>query len=189
MKKYRIAPLLGALFLLLSSGCISLPPLNFTPKDVPQSAAKLDADLRSISVSVTQDSEKKGSIDFNMGFSQTVPDLWKAGVEDTLNRALVFSDSSTRKINLRITIMKFDMPAMGISMHTKTIAQYEIQDRETGATLFTEEITSEGVVPGNYAFTGAIRAMESANRAVQANILSFLSVLQSRGLIAKKNAG
>lgn len=189
MKKYRGIPLLSILVLLFQSGCISLPPLNFTPQDVPQATAKLDADLRSITVSVAQDSGKKGSIDFAMDYSKTVPDLWKAGVEDSLNRALTFSDTSSRKINLRVTIMKFDMPAMGISMHTHTIALYEIQDRETGAIIFREEITSEGVVPGSYAFTGAIRAMESANRAVQNNILSFLSVLQSRGLVAKKNAG
>jgi len=179
--KHKINITLLVLLTLVLSGC-TLPPLNFTPKDVSQFSRKVDADLRSITVSVAQDNEKKGDIDFNLDYSKTVPDLWKAGLEDSLNRSLAFSDSSGRKVNLRVKILSFDMPAMGITMRTNTIAAYEIQNRETGKIVFSREISTEGVVPGNYSFTGAIRAMESANRAVQNNVTEFMRILQVEGL-------
>ncbi len=143
---------------------------------------RIGAELRSIAVTVAQHNEKKGDIDFNLNYSQSVPDLWKVGLEDSLNRALAFSDNGTRKVNLRVKILKFDMPAMGVSMETSTTALYEIQDRETGDIIFREEISAEGVVGGTYAFVGAVRAMESANRSVQNNILAFLKVLEQKGI-------
>jgi hypothetical protein len=169
-------------FTLFLGGCTQLPPLNFTPQQVSRVGRRADADLKSITVSVAQPAEKKGNIDFNMGFSKTIPDIWKAGLEDAINRSLAFSDVSARKVNLRVTILKFATPAFGAEMHTHTIARYELQDRQSGSIVFSEEVASEGKVPFDYAFVGMVRAMESINRAVQQNILEFLRVLNQKGI-------
>jgi hypothetical protein len=173
--------ILAATSLVLAS-CTQLPPLNFTPQEVPRVGRRANADLKSITVSVAQPSEKKGAIDFNMEYSKTIPDIWKAGLEDAVNRSLAFSDNSPRKVNLRVTILRFATPKFGAEMHTKTTARYEIEDRESGAILFDEEIAAEGDVPMNFAFVGVVRYMESMNRSVQNNILAFLHALNEKGL-------
>lgn len=175
--------------LVVCSGCTQLPPLNFIPKEVPRLNPRLDADLRSVSVTVAQPEEKLGALDFNFQYSQMVPDLWKTAVEDSLNRALAFSDASDRKVNLRVKILQFDMPKMGFAMTTKTAASYEIVDRATGVTLFKETINAEGVVPMDYAFMGVVRSMESANRAVQNNVLAFVNALSKEGIKAYPATG
>ena len=173
---------LAAFSAMLFASCTQLPPLNFTPQNVARVSRRADADLKSITVSVAQPGEKKGAIDFNMEYSKTIPDIWKSGLEDAVNRSLAFSDSSPRKVNLRVTILRFATPKFGSEMHTKTTARYEIQDRESGAILFDEEIAAEGDVPLDYAFVGVVRAMESMNRSVQNNIQEFLKVLNDKGL-------
>lgn len=81
------------------------------------------------------------------------------------------------KVNLSVRITEFDIPAAGVAMTTKASAIYEIVDRGTGDLLFTQKISSEGVVPFDYAFMGVVRAVESWNRAVRNNIADFINVL------------
>jgi len=165
---------------LVLAGCQQLPPLNFTPKEVHPFSAKLDADLRSVSIAIAQPDEKLGRMDFARGYSATIPSIWQAALEDAVNRSLAFSDSSLTKVNLRVKIQQFEVPRAGISMTTKVIASYEIRDRNSGKVIFFEEISSDGYVPGNYAFAGVVRATESVNRAVQNNIATFLTVFEQR---------
>jgi len=66
----------------------------------------------------------------------------------------------------------------GIDMTTKVAAIYEIMDRSDGSLLYSELISSKGVVPGDYAFLGAARAVESWNRAVRNNIADFINSLE-----------
>ena len=181
--------LLSALVILSAffGGCATPPPFNFTPKEVPQAKNREDSELKSIIITVAQHNEKKGEIDFAMDYSKTVPELWKTGLEDAINRALIFKDSGPIKVNLRVKILEWDMPAMGASMTTKTTALYEIQDRETGKTLFSKELSTDGRVGATYAFAGYVRAIESANRAVQNNIIAFLKVLDEQGLESSKS--
>jgi hypothetical protein len=61
-------------------------------------------------------------------------------------------------------------------------AIYEIVDRASGNMLFAESISSEGVVPMDYAFMGVIRATESMNRAVRNNIADFIGSLEAADL-------
>ena len=50
-----------ALFTCLTlSGCVSLPPLNFSARDIQFSADKIDGDLRNVSVSLASEKEKTG---------------------------------------------------------------------------------------------------------------------------------
>lgn len=140
---------------------------------------RLDAEVRSTVVTVARPDEKKGPIKFAMQYSQTIPELWKTGVEDALNRFLIFRDDGKIKLNLSIKILEWDTPAFGASMTTETIARYELTDRNDGTIYYSAEIASKGEVPFNYAFAGVVRAMESANRAVQNNISLFLQQLQT----------
>lgn len=109
----------------------------------------------------------------------SIPPLWKEALIDALNRSLVFQDDMDKKINLSVRITEFDIPAGGASMTTRVSAIYEIVDRSNGDLLFTQKISSEGVVPFDYAFMGVVRAVESWNRAVRNNIADFINVLDS----------
>ena len=42
---------------------------------------------------------------------------------------------------------------------------------------FSETISSDGVVPMDYAFVGVVRAQESVNRAARNNIADFINIL------------
>ena len=130
-------------------------------------------------VTVARPDEKKGDLKFNMQYSETIPELWKTGLEDSLNRFLIFRDDGAKKLNLSVKILEWDTPSFGAEMTTETIARYELIDRSDGTVYFSSEITSKGIVPFDYAFAGVVRAMESANRAVQNNISLFLQQLQN----------
>jgi hypothetical protein len=174
----KLISIMGVLLALC--GCQQLPPLNFASKDVAQFGDRMDADLKSVSIATAQPDEKRGRLDFARGYSETIPSIWKTALEDAINRSLAFSDDGATKVNLRVKILQFEVPKAGISFTTRVIALYDIQDRNSGKVIFHEEIASDGVVPGNYAFAGVVRATESVNRAVQNNISAFLSVLQQR---------
>ncbi|PHI30992.1 lipoprotein [Budvicia aquatica] len=161
--------------LLVLSGCQSVPPLNFSIQNVAVSDKKIDAELKSITVSLAHPDEKKGDIEVGM---ESVPQLWKSSLEESLNRMAIFKDDSTNKINLSVKILAVDMPAGGFDMKTKTIARYDLIERNTGRIVYTQEVTAVGIVPVGYAFYGVVRAMESVNRSVQNNISEFLNSIK-----------
>ena len=174
---------------LLLAGCEGYQPPNYTPKVAPQLGAQTDAELGSIIVSVAQPSERKGAIHFAPSYAKTFSDAWRAGLKDAISHAMVFSPHSLRRIDLRVSVLEFDQPNTAISFHTKATALYEIEDRETGAILFREEIASEGVAPWSFALSAEVRSEESGNRAVQNNILSFLGALGQKGVHFPKRNG
>jgi hypothetical protein len=161
------------------TGCATIPPLNFNPPNVALADRRLDAELRSTVVTVARPDEKTGPIKFAMQYSETIPELWKTAVDDSLDRLLIFRDDAAKKVNLNIKILEWDTPSFGASMTTVTEARYELVDRNDGTVYFSSDITTKGEVPFNYAFAGVVRAMESANRAVQNNISLFLEQLQT----------
>ncbi|AXC69669.1 UDP-N-acetylglucosamine acyltransferase [Salmonella enterica subsp. diarizonae serovar 59:z10:-] len=89
----------------------------------------------------------------------------------------IFRDDSPQKVSLSVKVLAIDVPSFGASFTTKTIARYEIINRETGGIIYTQDISSSGTVPATYTFVGAVRARESINRAVQNNISQFLQAL------------
>ena len=157
-------------------GCQSLPPVNFAVPNVGYSEKKVDADLRAVSVSLAGPEEKTG--DLPAGAEVAAP-LWKAALEDAINRMALFKDDAEKRVNLSVKILAIDMPVFGASMTTTSAARYEIIDRENGDIIFTQDITTEGVVPFDYAFVGMVRARESLNRSVQNNIAEFLQALET----------
>jgi hypothetical protein len=82
-------------------------------------------------------------------------------------------------VNVSVKILKFELPGFGASMTTEVAARYELQDRANGDIIYSEDVSSTGYVPADYAFSGATRVVESGNRAVQNNISRFLQSLET----------
>lgn len=163
--------------LILATGCTPLPPLNFSAPNVGFSQKKIDAEMKSLTVTIARPDETTGELAF--GIEQMVPQLWQSALVEALNKMAIFQDDSPRKISLSVKILKLDDPAAGISMTTDATARYEIIDRKTGSIIFTQDISSSGITPFDFALLGVIRARESINRAVQNNITQFLKALET----------
>ena len=101
-------------------------------------------------------------------------------MQDSINRSLIFKDDQDTKINLSVRIT--ELTFYGIEPATRTSAIYEIIDRSNGDLLFTQEISSEGIVPFEHAFIGAVRAIESINRSVRNNIADFINIVEQTDL-------
>ncbi len=153
-----------------------MPPVNFAVSNVGYSETKVDAELKSITVSLASPEEKKG--DLPAGAEGAAP-LWQAALQDALNRMAIFRDDAGKRVNLSVKILAIDMPAFGASMTTKSIARYELIDRANGDIIYTQDISADGVVPFDYAFMGLVRVRESLNRSVQQNIAQFLQALET----------
>ena len=169
----RIALGFACCFFLLLGGCTSVPPVDFTVQDVGPVSNRKNADLKSLTVGFAPQSQQS-----KVEANASIPPVWKEGLQDAINRSLLFRDDGERKVNLSVRITEFDIPSAGVSMKTKVSAIYEIVDRGTGDLLFAEKVTSEGVVPFDYAFVGVVRMVESWNRAVRNNIADFLNLLE-----------
>lgn len=162
------------------SGCATKPPLNFSAPDVRVSHRKIDAELKSMTVTIARPDEKTGNLP--AGMEVMVPQLWHTSLLEAVNKMAIFQDDSRRKVNLSVKILKLDIPIASVTFETNVGARYEVVDRKTGAILLSVDISSSGIVPFDYAFAGYVRQAESVNRSVQNNILQFLHVLESANL-------
>lgn len=166
---------IAAIFL---SGCSgTLPPMNFSPPNVGLSQKKLNAEMKSLTVTIARPDEKTGDIPFWV--EQMVPQQWNTALTESLNRMAIFQDDSTMKVNLSVKLLKLIVPSGGLSATTEAAARYEIMDRKTGDIIFTQDISSSGTTPSDYAFEWRARARESVNRAIQNNITQFLQALET----------
>lgn len=172
------------------SGCGTVPPLNFSAPSVGMSSRKIDAELKSLTVTVARPDEKTGNLDLKYASmdmngqggsagDQMVPQMWQTALTEALNQMVIFQDDATKKVNLSVKILKLDVPGAGASFTTNTTARYEIMDRKTGDLIFSQDISSSGTTPMDYAFLGVARMKESINRAVQNNISQFLQALET----------
>lgn len=159
------------------SACGSIPPLNFSVPSVGVSQKKIDAELKSMTVTIARPDEKTGELP--IGMEQMVPQLWQTSLTESLNKMAIFQDDASKKVNLSVKILKLDLPGGGFSMTTSTAARYEIMDRKTGDLIFSQDVSSSGTTPMDFAFMGVARAKESINRAVQNNITQFLQALET----------
>ena len=113
------------------------------------------------------------------GGTELIAPLWQVSLLEALNRMAVFKDETKRKVNIQVKVLGIDVPSFGASFETAVTARYEIIDRASGSTIYTQEFSSTGLVPASYAFMGMMRARESGNRAVQNNIAMFLQTLET----------
>lgn len=173
--------LFGALALAFLAGCASPPPLNFSVQGLEMSPNKIDANLRSMSVSFAGPNEARGEIPSN---GEEVPRFWESGLREGVNRISVFDDDSTNKVNIFVKITELDIAVGGVTMTSKARATYQIVNRKSGKILYEKDVYTIGSVPGTYAFSGATRIKESINRAVQQNIRVFLDAISTAKLKA-----
>lgn len=172
--------------LVLTACADQLPPVNFSVPNVGTATQKIDAELRSITVTLARPDEQLGRMDVTLaetsgmgpGSGLGVSSAWRTALEEALNRMVIFRDDAARKVSLQVKVLKLEGPMFGASMTTETIARYEVINRANGDIIFMTDVSASGTTPFNHAFVGAIRARESINRAVQNNIALFLQQLE-----------
>lgn len=157
-----------------------MPPLNFSVPNVGYSTHKLDAELRSMTVTIARPDEATGKLP--AGMETTVPQLWQTSLQESLNKMAIFKDDAHEKVNLSVKVLKLDPPSFGAAMTTEVEARYELQNRENGDIIYSQTIASTGTVSATYAFVGVVRMRESINRAVQNNVSQFLQALETVNL-------
>jgi|TARA_B100000315_G_scaffold102271_1_gene93798 ABC-type phosphate/phosphonate transport system substrate-binding protein len=167
---------LSGIFLITS--CTTIPPLDFTIPNVYISDNRQDAELKSLTVGFAPKEQQTVVQQTNA----TLPPIWKEALEDAINRSLIFTDDASKKVNISARIFEVNPPEIGLAMTTWVGALYEVIDRSNGEVLVSEKIRTSGTVELSFAFEGMIRARESVNRAVRANIQEFISVLEKSAL-------
>ena len=174
------------LLLLLSSGCTGTKrlPVNFSAPNIGVSSTKLDAELKSLTISLARPDEAIGKIEVPLVWCHgdfcpisLYVGVWKTALEEAFNRMAIFKDDSPKKVSLAVKILKFQTISAFPAAHTS--ARYEIIDRSDGSIIFTTDISTTGDVPFDYAFAARVRLLESINRSVQNNIIQFLQVLET----------
>jgi hypothetical protein len=165
-------------FTLFLCGC-SVPPLTFSVADVGVSKTKINADIKTITVTLARPDEAQG--DMPLGI-EGLTNLWKEALQEAIDKSAIFKDGSSNTVSVQTKIMALDVPSFGASMTTKSIARYQLIDRSSGKVVYAKDVTAEGVVPYNYAFAGVIRGRESINRSAQNNIKQFLEGLEAANI-------
>ncbi len=131
------------------SGCGSQPAINFSAPNVGMSSRKIDAELKSLTVSIARQDEKTGPLDFawvdrvdtQANSAQMIQQQWQTALLESLNSMLIFQDDATKKVNLSVKILKLEI-LNSVPKVTNTEARYEITDRKTGDLIFTQNITA-----------------------------------------------
>lgn len=179
----RIFASLAAAILLVA--CTPMPPLNFSVPNVGLSAYPLDAEVRSLTVTMGRPDEQTGPIDWeylDTTKGASLMQTWETAMQEALDRSLIFRDGGAKKVSISVKILELDLQEFGFSMTSDAVAKYEIIDRMTGDIIYTQNIVSTGTVEADYAYLGAVRMLESANRAVQNNIALFLQAAETINL-------
>jgi len=148
--------------------------LNFSVPDISPSARKVPAEVKSITVALARANEQETV--FQPG-QETLTPIWKVGLEEALNAAAIFRDDSSTKVAIAVKILKVNVPALGGDFTVTAAALYQVTDRATGSTLYSERLETTGTTPLGFAFLGLARAREAVNRAVQANIAKFIATV------------
>ena len=168
---------------LLGIGC-QTPPIIFSPADVGLSKVKIDAELKSVSVTIAQTKDRKtqnkidiAQLSFHGISSIDIQQAWKMAIDDAIVRMVLFNDNSEKKVSIIVKIIEFDLAAL--SSKSTFAAQYQLIDRGNGDILFTSDIKTDGK---SSTFTGNIRIIEQINNGVQRNILQFLQQLENTNI-------
>ena len=178
------------LVLLFSFGCVSLPPVNFSAPNIGVSSTKLDAELKSLTISLARPDEAIGKIEVPLVWCHgdfcpisLYVGVWKTALEEAFNRMAIFKDDSPKKVSLAVKILKFQTISAFPAAHTS--ARYEIIDRSDGSIIFTTDISTSGEGPFkidpfcDFGCAMGSRVFDGLNRSVQKNIIQFLQVLET----------
>ena len=175
-----LAMLAAGIALMLAGCAAGIPPANFSVPNVGLSEHRLDAEVRSITVTYGRPDEQVGSVDiWAFGEGGNVSHAWHTALQEALDRMLLFTDSGSQTVSISVKILKLDVPEIGLSLTTEAVARYEIIDRANGDIIFSQNVSSSGTTPVTHAYLGLTRARESVNRAVQNNIALFLQAAET----------
>ena len=159
-----------------------MPTADFRPIDVYPGSLHVDADLHQVTVKVAGADEQTGKMRFEGLNTEEMTELWKAGTEEAIFRSSIFKSQGGKKMDVKVTILEFHPPLLASTVRTQAVARYEIVDVANSTVIYSDDVQSTGVVSGNFAFEGAVRFRESANRAAQQNIKDFIDRLEQHGL-------
>lgn len=188
--------------ILLLAGCAEVPPLNFAVPNVGISKKKINAEVKSITVSIARPEEATGTLDFGsvsirksdklMG-EQMVPQQWHIALQNSVNAMAIFLDDAPMKVNLTVKILKLDIGRFTIPMRTFAEARYELMDRKSGDIIYTQVISSVGPAEYGSSLDGETVSRGTINRAIQSNIMQFLQALETvdvqKPMFPAKSAG
>ena len=162
----------GALAL---TGCSSTP-LTFTPENIEISTEKINAELKSIHVSISDEDATTANLKkAGPKYVQT----WKEALQDALDRSALFDDDASSKININAKLNSLDYPFAAATFHSKFITTYQIIKRKTGEVVYETTIESEGISSPGEDFLASHRLRHSINRAGQKNIIAFIERLKT----------
>ena len=162
-------------------GCETVPPLEFTPRDIEVSKTNVNAGIRRISVSIASESERVGRTDVGFGgniYEISFKDTLEDALDEALIRSTIFNDSSSRTLLLAVKVLQFETPPAGITFDTNATIRYDFISTQTGETIFSKTIKSFGNVSPEYAFLGATRYTEARNIAIRNNISKLLQSIE-----------
>ena len=184
----KLLCLIFSIFVL--NACTAPANLNFVPEDglAPVNAAeKINAEIKAITIANATKKKAKGDVQTGLGgnqYEQSFKTTFKDALEEALSRTAIFKDDSPNKVTLVAKVLQFESPLWGgINFDTKMIVRYDFINRNSGNSVYTTDIKSEGSVPGTYSFFGAIRFTEARNRAVRNNINNLITELKSNKFI------
>jgi hypothetical protein len=155
------------------SACGTVPPINFSVANVGPSQTKLDAEIKSITVTIANREEATG--DLNPQTSLVTHD-WETAVKEAFDRMAVFRDDAPRKLSVAVKILRLEL-TNGPTVKVDTTARYQLIDRATGAVVFGMDVSTRGEGSLDYSIVAVARSREALNRSVQANIQQFLQAL------------
>lgn len=166
-----------AILLLLFSGCsmkndfnVNLPP-DYTSQ-------QFDYQLYNINVKAANDSQRTGPLELPF-----LPDSFLTSFQASLGTLIdnsgIFSNTSSNDIDIKVTILKNDIPFIGLDMSVETEIEYKIVDKNQEV-LYRKVIASKGLATVGEKFVGVDRLMLANDRSVQNNMTLFLNDVQTR---------
>lgn len=161
----------------LMFGCSAPPPLNFSPEGVPVANKKIDADLKSIAITIANRDEQTGEI---LPDGEELVGPWKDALTNAINESVLFNDDSARHVSLSVKILHYDAPKPSLALEFDVDARYTLTDRKTGVEIFGTVISSKEFSKLPFLAGGFARARDSLNRAIQSNIIQFIEQLENK---------
>lgn len=160
----------------LVSGCATPPPVSFAPDDVMASKAKVNAEMKSVTVVISDD------VTLETGFGPAGGNFfiepWKNALEDALVRSSTFDDEAKEKVTIRAKLLKYKMQP-GFDIDVTFTTNYQIISRKNGKVLYETDVSTVGTCTFEEQSYGYTRIRVAMNRAGQNNIKEFIRRLEA----------